>query len=187
MDARVERSATAPGDVLAKVEVAAPDRGWFELSPLNKRRLRTFKANRRGYYSFIMFTTLFVITLFAEFIANDKPFLVKYDGAYYTPIFKMYTEKQFGGEFGGGPLAHDAAATEDDAARRDAQGLTRPLLGQHDRHAVCRHRREALQQVGIRCVMAVCKVIAESGRSLAATRLRTGSPDELMVRSIFCG
>jgi microcin C transport system permease protein len=98
MDARVERS-TAPGDVLARIETAAPDRGWFELSPLNKRRLLAFKANRRGYYSFIIFTTLFVITLFAEFIANDKPFLVKYDGAYYTPIFKMYTEKQFGGEF----------------------------------------------------------------------------------------
>jgi microcin C transport system permease protein len=98
MDARVERS-TAPGDVLARIETAVPDRRWFELSPLNKRRLRAFKANRRGYYSFIIFTTLFVITLFAEFIANDKPFLVKYDGAYYTPIFKMYTEKQFGGEF----------------------------------------------------------------------------------------
>ena len=52
MDARVERS-TAPGDVLARIETAAPDRGWFELSPLNKRRLRAFKANRRGYYSFI--------------------------------------------------------------------------------------------------------------------------------------
>ena len=98
MDARVERS-TAPGDVLARIETAAPDRGWFELSPLNKRRLRAFKANRRGYYSFIVFMTLFLVTLFAEFIANDKPFLVKYDGAYYTPIFKMYTEKQFGGEF----------------------------------------------------------------------------------------
>ena len=98
MDARVERS-TAPGDVLARIETAAPDRGWFELSPLNKRRLRAFKANRRGYYSFIVFMALFLITLFAEFIANDKPFLVKYDGAYYTPIFKMYTEKQFGGEF----------------------------------------------------------------------------------------
>ena len=98
MDARVERS-TAPGDVLARIGTAAPDRGWFELSPLNKRRLRAFKANRRGYYSFIIFTTLFLVTLFAEFIANDKPFLVKYDGAYYTPIFKMYTEKQFGGEF----------------------------------------------------------------------------------------
>ena len=98
MDARVDRS-TAPGDVLARVETAAPDRGWFELSPLNKRRLRAFKSNRRGYYSFILFTALFLITLFAEFIANDKPFLVKYDGVYYTPIFKMYTEKQFGGEF----------------------------------------------------------------------------------------
>ena len=97
MDVRVERS-TTPGDVLARVETV-PDRGWFELSPLNKRRLRAFKSNWRGYYSFILFVTLFMVTLFAEFIANDKPFLVKYDGAYYTPIFKMYTEKQFGGEF----------------------------------------------------------------------------------------
>jgi microcin C transport system permease protein len=98
MDAQVERSA-APGEVLAKGVIEAPERGWFELSPLNKRRLRAFKANSRGYYSFIAFTTIFLITLFAEFIANDKPFLVKYDGALYTPIFKMYTEKQFGGEF----------------------------------------------------------------------------------------
>ena len=97
MDARVERS-TAPGDVLARIETV-PDRGWFKLSPLNKRRLRAFKSNRRGYFSFILFTALFLVTLFAEFIANDKPFLVKCDGAYYTPIFKMYTEKQFGGEF----------------------------------------------------------------------------------------
>jgi microcin C transport system permease protein len=85
--------------VLDRVETALPDRGWFELSPLNKRRLRAFKSNRRGYYSLILFMTLFLITLCAEFIANDKPFLVKYDGAYYTPIFKMYTERQFGGEF----------------------------------------------------------------------------------------
>ena len=103
MDARVERptarSEVPGGEVPARVETAAPERGWFELSPLNKRRWRVFKANKRGYYSFIIFTTLFIITLFAEFFANDKPFLVKYDGAYYTPIFKMYTEKQFGGEF----------------------------------------------------------------------------------------
>ncbi len=98
MDVRVERSAVS-GEVLAKDVIAAPERGWFELSPLNKRRLRAFKSNKRGYYSLIVFTALFFITLFAEFIANDKPFLVEYDGAYYTPIFKMYTEKQFGGEF----------------------------------------------------------------------------------------
>ena len=65
----------------------------------DQRRLRVFKANKRGYYSFIIFMMLFIVTLFAEFIANDKPFLVKYDGAFYMPIFKMYTEKQFGGEF----------------------------------------------------------------------------------------
>jgi microcin C transport system permease protein len=66
---------------------------------MNRRRLQAFKANKRGYYSFLIFTALFVISLFAEFIANDKPLLVKYDGTLSMPIFKMYTEKQFGGEF----------------------------------------------------------------------------------------
>ncbi len=95
MDAKVDRSA-APA---ATTSTAPAIRPRFKLSPLNQRRLRAFKANKRGYYSFVIFVALFFITLFAEFIANDKPFLVKYDGAYYVPIFKMYTEKQFGGEF----------------------------------------------------------------------------------------
>ncbi|HZV20298.1 MAG TPA: ABC transporter permease [Hyphomicrobiales bacterium] len=99
MDARVERAA-APSSALAETAAERPwHGGLFSLSPLNRRRLRIFKANRRGYYSLLIFTTLFVISLFAEFIANDKPLLVKYDGALYMPIFKMYTEKQFGGEF----------------------------------------------------------------------------------------
>ena len=98
MDVKVGRSAPA-GIAAAKTSPALAARPRFKLSPLNARRLRAFKANKRGYYSFIIFTALFIITLFAEFIANDKPFLVKYDGAYYMPIFKMYTEKQFGGEF----------------------------------------------------------------------------------------
>ncbi len=98
MDAKVGRSAPA-SIAAAKTSPALAARPRFKLSPLNARRLRAFKANKRGYYSFIIFTALFLITLFAEFIANDKPFLVKYDGAYYMPIFKMYTEKQFGGEF----------------------------------------------------------------------------------------
>ncbi len=98
MDAKVGRSAPA-GIAAAKTSPALAARPRFKLSPLNARRLRAFKANKRGYYSFIIFTALFLITLFAEFIANDKPFLVKYDGAFYMPIFKMYTEKQFGGEF----------------------------------------------------------------------------------------
>jgi microcin C transport system permease protein len=99
MDIKVDRSA-APADIAAaKTSPALAARPRFKLSPLNARRLRAFKANKRGYYSFIIFMALFLITLFAEFIANDKPFLVKYDGSFYMPIFKMYTEKQFGGEF----------------------------------------------------------------------------------------
>ncbi|ADP72103.1 binding-protein-dependent transport systems inner membrane component [Rhodomicrobium vannielii ATCC 17100] len=101
MDIRVERAPDAPAEK-DPAEIAAPvaeKRGWFHFSPLNQRRWSIFKSNRRGFYSFILFTILFFLTLFAEFIANDKPFLVKYDGAIYTPIFKMYTEKQFGGEF----------------------------------------------------------------------------------------
>ncbi len=74
-------------------------RRWFQLSPLNKRRWRNFKANRRGYYSLWIFLFLFFFTLFAEFIANDKPYLVKYQGEYYTPIFNFYPETTFGGFF----------------------------------------------------------------------------------------
>jgi microcin C transport system permease protein len=100
MDARVDRSA-APADIIGRDDRAAPwyRRHQFALSPLNKRRWRAFKANRRGYFSLIIFSALFLIALFAEFIANDKPFLVYYDGTVSMPIFKMYTEKSFGGEF----------------------------------------------------------------------------------------
>jgi microcin C transport system permease protein len=69
------------------------------LTPLTQRRLSQFKANKRGYYSFWIFLVLFFVTLFAEFIANDKPLLVKYDNHYYFPIFKEYPETTFGGEF----------------------------------------------------------------------------------------
>jgi len=63
------------------------------LSPLNQRRWKNFKANRRGYWSMWLFLVLFVLSLFAEFIANDKPILVKYEDQYLTPIFKTYGEK----------------------------------------------------------------------------------------------
>jgi microcin C transport system permease protein len=99
MDTKVDRPADTARIAAANVNPAPATRPWIKLSPINQRRLRAFKANKRGYYSFVLFMALFFITLFAEFIANDKPFLVKYDGAFYIPIFKMYTEKQFGGEF----------------------------------------------------------------------------------------
>ena len=72
---------------------------WITLSPINQRRLQNFKANRRGYYALWVFLALFVASLGSELIANDQPLMVRYDGGYYFPIFKTYTETTFGGEF----------------------------------------------------------------------------------------
>nr|WP_113868545.1 microcin C ABC transporter permease [Brenneria salicis]NMN91301.1 microcin C transport system permease protein [Brenneria salicis ATCC 15712 = DSM 30166]RBP59470.1 microcin C transport system permease protein [Brenneria salicis ATCC 15712 = DSM 30166]RLM29722.1 microcin ABC transporter permease [Brenneria salicis ATCC 15712 = DSM 30166] len=69
------------------------------LSPINQARWARFKSNRRGYWSLWIFLTLFVITLFSELIANDKPLLVKYDGRFYTPVMVDYSETTFGGQF----------------------------------------------------------------------------------------
>ncbi len=69
------------------------------LSPINQRRLAQFKANKRGLWSFWIFMALLLICLGAEFIANDKPLLIKYDGGFYTPVFQNYPETTFGGEF----------------------------------------------------------------------------------------
>ena len=69
------------------------------ITPLTARRIENFRANRRGWWSLWIFLFLFVVTLFAEFVANDKPILVHYDGGYYTPIFNVYPETEFGGEF----------------------------------------------------------------------------------------
>lgn len=69
------------------------------MTPLTKRRLAQFKANKRGYWSFWIFLALFVLAMGAELIANDKPLLVKYDGAFYYPTFVSYPETVFGGDF----------------------------------------------------------------------------------------
>jgi microcin C transport system permease protein len=71
----------------------------FALSPINRRRLKTFRANKRGYWSFWIFAVLFVVTLFAEFLANDKPFLVKHEGHFFVPVLFSYPETAFGGDF----------------------------------------------------------------------------------------
>ncbi len=57
-----------------------------------------FKKNKRGYYSLLIFLAIFILTFFAEIIANDKPILIKFDGKYYSPILKSYPETLFGGE-----------------------------------------------------------------------------------------
>ena len=71
----------------------------IELSPINIRRWRNFKANRRGYWSLWIFLALFVVTLFAEFIANDRPLYLRYDGKSYFPVLFTYPETTFGGDF----------------------------------------------------------------------------------------
>ncbi|PKQ09641.1 MAG: ABC transporter permease [Alphaproteobacteria bacterium HGW-Alphaproteobacteria-12] len=69
------------------------------MSPINQRRWRNFKANRRGYWSLWLFAILFVLSLFAEFIANDKPLLITYEGGLYFPVLVSYPETMFGGDF----------------------------------------------------------------------------------------
>jgi microcin C transport system permease protein len=71
----------------------------FALSPINKRRWQNFTTNRRGYWSLWIFLVLFFITLFAEFIANDKPLYIRYDGKSYFPVVFTYPETAFGGDF----------------------------------------------------------------------------------------
>ena len=90
----VESTAVAPLG-----EAVPPSRHRLALSPLNQRRWQNFKANRRGYWSFWIFMILFGLSLFAEFIASDKPLMVKFDGHLYWPAFVSYSETQFGGDF----------------------------------------------------------------------------------------
>ncbi|GAB4256519.1 MAG: ABC transporter permease [Deferrisomatales bacterium] len=69
------------------------------LSPINRRRLANFRANRRGWWSLWIFCALFGLSLGAEFLANDKPLLVRYEGRWYVPVLFSYPETAFGGDF----------------------------------------------------------------------------------------
>ena len=71
----------------------------MQLSAINQRRLKNFKANRRGYWSMVLFVLLFMISLFAEVIANDKPLVVSYKDQLYFPFLIAYPETAFGGDF----------------------------------------------------------------------------------------
>ena len=89
-----EAAVTAPAGA-----VPPPEDGRYTLSPINKRRWRNFKSHRRGWWSFWIFLILFILSLGAEFIANDKPFLVSFDGRWYFPAVRTYSETTFGGDF----------------------------------------------------------------------------------------
>jgi microcin C transport system permease protein len=76
-----------------------PEQRLIDVSPITRRRWENFRANRRGYWSFWIFLVLFIVSMCAEFIANDKPFLVRFDGNTYFPVFVTYPETAFGGDF----------------------------------------------------------------------------------------
>ena len=79
------------------VELAVPpERRWIKISPLNKRRWQNFTANRRGYWSLWVFLALFLISLFAEFIANDKPIFIHVNGKLFLPAIITYPDTAFG-------------------------------------------------------------------------------------------
>ncbi|WP_299940859.1 ABC transporter permease [uncultured Nitratireductor sp.] len=86
-------------DVQVQSEVATARRPQSRLwlSPINKRRWQNFCANRRGYWSLWIFLILFVLSLFAEFLANDKPILAYYKGEVLYPVLVDYPEEKFGG------------------------------------------------------------------------------------------
>ena len=69
----------------------------MKLSPLNRRRVASFIANRRGFWSLWIFLALLFVSLFAELIANDKPLLVSFQGRTFFPVVISYPETEFGG------------------------------------------------------------------------------------------
>jgi microcin C transport system permease protein len=73
--------------------MSRPQRG------IMRRRWDKFKTNKRGYWSLVIFSLIFITCLFAEVISNDKPFIIQYDNSYYFPIFKSYPETTFDGDF----------------------------------------------------------------------------------------
>ena len=71
----------------------------WQMSPLTKRRWANFKANKRGYFSLWAISIMMVLSFFAEFIANDKPLIMGYNGSLYVPVLVSYPETEFGGVF----------------------------------------------------------------------------------------
>ncbi|WP_180008289.1 MULTISPECIES: ABC transporter permease [unclassified Acinetobacter] len=69
------------------------------MSPIMQARFQRFKDNKLGFTCFISFALIFMLSLAVEFIANDKPLLVKYDDSLYVPVLKSYPETAFGGVF----------------------------------------------------------------------------------------
>jgi microcin C transport system permease protein len=73
--------------------------GRLQLGEVGRRRWRNFRRNRRAVVSLWLFLALFAIALPAEFVANERPLLIRYEGRFYTPVLHFYPETAFGGFF----------------------------------------------------------------------------------------
>ncbi len=101
------------------------------MTPVTRRRLGLFRAHRRGFWSLIIFGILFVITGAAEFVANDRPLLIHFNGDWLSPVLRHYSEDRFGADF----LPTEADYTDPDLARAiTAQGwmIWPPIPFRHD-------------------------------------------------------
>ncbi|RDJ24911.1 ABC transporter permease [Bosea caraganae] len=100
-----------------RMVLAPPEakQGWLKLSPINRRRLDNFKANKRGWWSLWLFLALFVLSLFAELIANDRPLIVRYKGEWLFPVAVNYPEEKFGGFYANTDYRDPTIAKEIDA------------------------------------------------------------------------
>lgn len=89
---------TPPADGQSPIRDGAGKEPYVSNSPA-RRAWRRFRRNKLGFYSLVLFCTLVLISLCAELISNDRPLLVRYEGSYYFPMAKDYSEKTFGGDF----------------------------------------------------------------------------------------
>ena len=97
------------------------------LSPISKRRLAAFRAHKRGYWSLWLFLALFGISLFAEFICNDRPLLVRYAGQWYSPVLTDYAESDY---------ASDMMPTTADYSDPELSRLSKSMAGCFGRQCV---------------------------------------------------
>jgi microcin C transport system permease protein len=102
----------------------------FHFTPLTRRRLAQFRANRRGYGSLWLFLVLFGLSLSAEFIANDRPLLVVHQGSFYVPVLRDYAETDFGGFFPSAANYRDPYLA--DLIEADGWMLWPPIRFRHD-------------------------------------------------------
>ena len=86
------------------------------MTPLVRRRLAVFRAHKRGFWSLWIFLVLFGLSLFAEFIANDRPLVIHFEGHWYFPVLQDYSEDTFGADFM--PTGADYTEPDVDAAIR---------------------------------------------------------------------